>query len=200
MTDLLSHTHFFLAFFRILFRDLKPENVARNQHHAMQLFDFGLAKELKAGDLVIAGHGHGHDQYRLTGLTGTLRIMAPEVIQCQPYGLPADVYSFGILLWEVFEGTKNQLTAMEISQQNQRPELPSNNGSMRMPLDTLIQQCWAADINDRPTFDTICQELQSKLLAMDKETIDRLPTSSVIHRSEYLQQLSLESSESDMEQ
>ena len=94
-------------------------------------------------------------------------------------------------------GFKNQLTAMEISQQNQRPELPANG--MGLPLDTLVQQCWAANIKDRPTFDTICQELQSQLLAMDKETMDRLPTS-VIHRSEYLQQLSLESSESDMEQ
>jgi serine/threonine protein kinase len=175
-----------------LFRDLKLENVARNHHHAMQLFDFGLAKELKAVDLVVAGNG----QYRLTGLTGTLRIMAPEVIQCQPYGLPADVYSFGILLWEVFEGSKNQLTAMEISQQNRRPELPANG----MPVDTLAQQCWAATTEDRPTFDTICQELQSQLLAMDKETMDQSPTS-VIHRSEYLQQLSLESSSgSDMEQ
>lgn len=153
----------------------------------MQLFDFGLAKELKAVDLVVAGN----EQYHLTGLTGTLRIMAPEVIQCQPYGLPADVYSFGILLWEVFEGSKNQLTAMEISQQNRQPELPAND----MPVDTLAQQRWAAAIKVRPTFDTICQELQSQLLAMDKETMDGSPTSAN-HRSEYLQQLSLESSES----
>eukprot|EP00980_Cylindrotheca_fusiformis_P017156 scaffold5281_cov127-Cylindrotheca_fusiformis.AAC.5 len=70
----------------ILFRDLKTENVARNSRTgAMQLFDFGLAKELKATNKSDNG------QYHLTGLTGTLRIMSPEVIQCMPYGFSADL-------------------------------------------------------------------------------------------------------------
>ena len=82
---------------RILFRDLKTENLAFDHRNALQLFDFGLAKECKPVDLIDAPDG-----YKITGLTGTLRVMAPEVIQCLPYGLSADVYSFGILLWEVF--------------------------------------------------------------------------------------------------
>eukprot|EP00549_Striatella_unipunctata_P006841 CAMPEP_0118717740 /NCGR_PEP_ID=MMETSP0800-20121206/28346_1 /TAXON_ID=210618 ORGANISM="Striatella unipunctata, Strain CCMP2910" /NCGR_SAMPLE_ID=MMETSP0800 /ASSEMBLY_ACC=CAM_ASM_000638 /LENGTH=80 /DNA_ID=CAMNT_0006624549 /DNA_START=11 /DNA_END=250 /DNA_ORIENTATION=- len=37
----------------------------------------------------------------MTGLTGSRRYMAPEVARSQPYGLGVDVYSFGILLWEI---------------------------------------------------------------------------------------------------
>ena len=190
MTNPSSYRLLFLHFYSILFRDLKPENVASNHHLAHQLFDFGLAKELKPADLVVGKS----DEYHLTGLTGTLRIMAPEVIQCQPYGLPADVFSFGIVSWEVFRGGQNQLTAMEVSQQNQRPEFPSNE----TPLEDLIQRCWAANTNDRLTFDDICEELQYRLSGLDKEhNLDQTSPSSISRRSEYLRRLSQESSEAD---
>ena len=54
------------------------------------LLDFGLAR-----------HVQRHDERCLTWNVGTLRYMAPEVAQGQDYFYPADVYSFGILLWEV---------------------------------------------------------------------------------------------------
>jgi len=142
---------------RILFRDLKTENVCsttrtrsslgrtdttrsersngtsesifhtyheKNHQHQphqqqrMQIFDFGLAKECKSIDRITSRTSKNiwprnrqdlssfYDTYRMTGLTGTLRIMAPEVIQCIPYGLSADAYSFGICMWEVFQGSK----------------------------------------------------------------------------------------------
>lgn len=63
----------------------------------LQIFDFGLARELKAKDLVEAP-----DRYECTGLTGSRRYMAPEVVRCESYGFSADVYSYAILLWELF--------------------------------------------------------------------------------------------------
>jgi len=62
----------------------------------IKLFDFGLAKELKDEFKV------GPDQYHATEMTGTRRYMAPEVFsEAGLYGLPADVYSFVLILWEV---------------------------------------------------------------------------------------------------
>lgn len=82
---------------KILFRDLKPDNMGFNVRGDLQIFDFGLAKELKAKDLVEAP-----DRYECTGLTGSRRYMAPEVVRCDAYGFSADVYSYAILLWELF--------------------------------------------------------------------------------------------------
>ena len=64
MTNALLTPH--LHHNRILFRDLKPENVGVDVRGDMRLFDFGLAKELKVRDLVKAP-----DEYTATGLTGS---------------------------------------------------------------------------------------------------------------------------------
>jgi serine/threonine protein kinase len=166
-TSLSLYAHYFsvdsFILSSILFRDLKTENVAKNPRSgAMQLFDFGLAKELKATEKV------DNDQYHLTGLTGTLRIMSPEVIQCMPYGLGADVYSFAVVTWEVFTGDRNLLTASEVSK-GQRPECPV--AGMPACLESnLLQPCWRERPDQRPSATQICKELSSYKQMMFHQT------------------------------
>jgi len=178
---------------RILFRDLKTENVARNHHGAFQLLDFGLAKELKEKDRVtvhmvdtnaawsedssstadtpthsLAPSNSVEDlenTYKLTGLTGTLRIMSPEVLQCQPYGLAADVYSYGIMLWEVFQGERNRLNAPEVIK-GKRPELPVVGMPPR--IESLIKKCYGSPAF-RPTFAMLSQELEYQILELQQK-------------------------------
>jgi serine/threonine protein kinase len=180
---------------KILFRDLKTENVGTlladeddvlqaQKYQRMQIFDFGLAKECKAANRV-AGIGDMPPQngqcptdidfyttFHMTGLTGTLRIMAPEVIQCLPYGLSVDVYSFGVCLWEAFSGTKdNSLTAAEICK-GSRPTVPGmdRNSGAGMPstLQSLLTRCWAQDPSERPSFAEIGQFLHQELVELLK--------------------------------
>jgi len=56
----------------IIYRDLKPQNIGFNNRKELKLFDFGLAKELDPKDTV-------GDNYKMTGLSGSMRYMAPEV-------------------------------------------------------------------------------------------------------------------------
>jgi serine/threonine protein kinase len=149
------------------------------------LFDFGLAKECKPIDRIQHSQRPQQTQihqlnddiddyyavYRMTGLTGTLRVMAPEVIQCLPYGLPADVFSYGVCMWEVFGGVKNEsCTAAEICK-GDRPALPlldrSTGAGMPKQMQTLLNQCWAAEPKERPTFQQISKLLQNQLLALE---------------------------------
>jgi len=78
----------------IIFRDLKPANIGIDFDDNIKIFDFGLAKELKIE------HRVGADQYH-GSLAGTARYMAPEVSSGAPYGLPADVFSFVLILWQM---------------------------------------------------------------------------------------------------
>jgi serine/threonine protein kinase len=171
----LSSTIYLLS---ILFRDLKVENVAKNPRSgAMQLFDFGLAKELKAKDKI------GNDQYRLTGLTGTLRVMSPEVIQCVPYGSSADIYSFAIVAWEVFTGERNQLSAQDACK-GLRPDCHGIQSSIET---SLLQPCWRERPDLRPNATQICNLLAADLLALHQPNQDN-----IIHRVELLREISNE--------
>ena len=67
----------------IIYRDLKPDNIGFAQDGQLKLFDFGLAKRLEGVEKTRGGY------YNLTGNTGSLRYMAPEVANDEPYDLTA---------------------------------------------------------------------------------------------------------------
>eukprot|EP00958_Prasinococcus_capsulatus_P014174 scaffold1483_cov379-Prasinococcus_capsulatus_cf.AAC.6 len=81
----------------IIHRDLKPANVLIDHAGNLCLTDFGLCKFMPEG----ASH---NDKYEMSGKTGAVRYMAPEVFSVKKYGLSADLYSFGILANEIIEG------------------------------------------------------------------------------------------------
>jgi len=170
-------------FFRIVFRDLKPDNVAFDFRGDMRLFDFGLAKELKRADL-----RNPPDEFNATGLTGSRRYMAPEVVQCKEYGLSADVYSFAILAWEVLSG-KSAFEAMDLDKhfdlvvmKGKRPKLGK---TMEMKcskqLLVLLERMWSDDPKQRPLFKSVCEILSSQL-AVEKGGASSLDS----NRSQYL--------------
>jgi len=133
----------------ILFRDLKPENIGFDFDDNIKLFDFGLAKELK--------HEHriGPNQYYATDKTGTKRYMAPEVYSDEGiYGLPADVYSFSVILWEMlslqtpFEGLSPQAHAVQTYLKKSRPKL--RNRKWPEDVKKMIKEGWHHNPSRRP--------------------------------------------------
>ena len=142
----------------IIHRDLKLTNCGFDANGKFKLFDFGLATKLTQEKRIAL------DQYKLSGFTGTCRYMAPEVFQCIPYGKPADVYSFGLILWEimslerVFQGeTVDSLSEKVYGKKNFRPKIKSKWPST---FKHIIHKCWSADPSMRPSFVNIDSTLQ----------------------------------------
>lgn len=85
--------------------------------------------------------------------------MAPEVGSPQGYDFPADVYSFAILLWQILT-TKIPFEA-ELSSTTQDPaklikeRRPSLKYIENAQIQALLEACWAANPDDRPTFTEI---------------------------------------------
>lgn len=83
----------YLHSMKILYRDLKPENVLLDFHGHVKLTDFGLSKE-------------GMCESKLfTSFVGTAGYLAPEVVQSLGHGVPFDYYCFGCLIYVLLTGT-----------------------------------------------------------------------------------------------
>lgn len=128
------------------------------------MFDFGLAKELDPS--LRSGCS---EMYELSGNTGSLRYMSPEVARSEPYNLSADVYSFGLLLWQIcaldlpYDGMNRQDHAELVVHGNERPPLDS---SWSTPLRILMKRAWEPDPLVRPSMDSIYKILRREICAL----------------------------------
>ena len=146
---------------KVVLRDLKPDNVGFDYHGTVKLFDFGFARELHACDN--------------SEIAGSFRYMAPEHLRAIDENCPvlnvelsSDVYSFGLLLWELctLEKPYHQIDSQEelveaVVHQQWRPPVRSIPSAL---IRTLIAQCWHDLPSHRPNFDIICDMLEQKLI------------------------------------
>ena len=98
----------------------------------------------------------------MTGNTGSLRYMAPEVALRQPYTEKADVYSFGIIVWQMardkvpYKGMTRDEFMKNIVIGGDRPSLDKNWPSR---FSDLLTSCWNNDPLLRPSFAQIGLEV-----------------------------------------
>ena len=108
--------------------------------------------------------------HEMSGETGSLRYMAPEVASSMSYNQKADVYSFGVILWELlsyekpFDGMNREEFYEKVVHGGYRPEM-----SKKFPQDvaTLIRNCWSPDIETRPNFNKAA-ELLNEMITKEK--------------------------------
>ena len=132
----------------VIHRDLKSLNVLLTADYTAKVCDFGLSK-------VVAKH-------RLhTSGVGTPQWSAPEVMSGPNYDTKADVYSFGVLLWELthkevpYTGYDPIQMAVNVIA-GMRPKISSRCDPL---LAGMIRKCWAADPASRPPFSQVISEL-----------------------------------------
>ncbi|XP_038987378.1 integrin-linked protein kinase 1-like [Phoenix dactylifera] len=141
----------------IIHRDLKPRNVLLVNSNAdhLKVGDFGLSKLIRVQN--------SHDVYKMTGETGSYRYMAPEVFKHRKYDKKVDVFSFAMILYEMLEGDPpfsnyEPYEAAKYVAGGHRPTCRAKGYVQE--LRELTDQCWAADMNQRPSFLEILKRLE----------------------------------------
>lgn len=135
---------------KVIHRDLKSKNVVICSDYTCKICDFGASRFLGATTRM--------------SLAGTLPWMAPEVIQCLPSSETCDVWSFGVVLWELlthevpFKGIEGFQVAWAVVEKEERLTIPS---TCPAAFANLMTACWKTDPKERPSFSTILHHLNT---------------------------------------
>jgi serine/threonine protein kinase len=144
----------------IIYRDLKPENVGFDIRGDIKIFDFGLATELLESKKTDDG------LYNLTGMTGSPRYMAPEVALEQHYNEKCDVYSFALMLWQIYAlKTPFELYGMKSMKSrvwSGELKRPFVDAAWPVPIKSLLKRAWSRDLSKRPGFPQISKILRAE--------------------------------------
>lgn len=109
----------------------------------------------------------------MTSKIGTYQWMAPEVIAGFKYTEKADVFSFGVILWELatrkppYYGIDGTEVSKKVIKEDMRPEI--NDKECPKPFLELMHLCWDRNPENRPFFD----EAIDKLEAMNFKALDK---------------------------
>ncbi|XP_055678061.1 fibroblast growth factor receptor homolog 1-like isoform X1 [Lutzomyia longipalpis] len=149
----------YLASRRCIHRDLAARNVLVSDDYVMKIADFGLARDIQDTD------------YYRKATNGRLPIkwMAPESLTDKFYDTKSDVWSYGILLWEIMSFGEQPYPSiysaddlnifLRCDHRLEKPKRCSNNIYM------LMRQCWQFNPQDRPNFSQLVVDLDKILSA-----------------------------------
>uniref|UniRef100_A0A8C6W0B6 Fibroblast growth factor receptor n=1 Tax=Nothobranchius furzeri TaxID=105023 RepID=A0A8C6W0B6_NOTFU len=156
----------YLASQKCIHRDLAARNVLVTESNVMKIADFGLARDV-----------HNIDYYKKT-TNGRLPVkwMAPEALFDRVYTHQSDVWSFGVLMWEIFTLGGSPYPGIPVEElfkllkEGHRMDKP---GNCTNELYMMMKDCWHAISSQRPTFKQLVEDLDRILtLSTNEEYLD----------------------------
>lgn len=135
----------------IVHRDLKSPNLLVDKNWVVKVCDFGLSR-LKH-----------HTFLSSKSTAGTPEWMAPEVLRNEPSNEKCDVYSFGVILWELatlripWSGMNPMQVVGAVGFQDRRLEIPEEVDPM---VAQIINDCWEVEPRKRPSFSQLMSRLK----------------------------------------
>merc|ERR1712232_689225 len=148
----------------IIYRDLKPDNIGFDVEGNVKLFDFGLAKELDERQKTSDG-----ESYHISGGLGSRMYMSPEVVLNQPYNLSSDLYTFGLVLWEILALEKPYREIPTRNTYRERVCLAGHRPSMSGKhlwserLRNIMKSAWQYDPKCRPSMRSVRRALKKEM-------------------------------------
>ncbi|KAJ8709066.1 hypothetical protein PYW07_008892 [Mythimna separata] len=156
----------YLASRRCIHRDLAARNVLVSDDCILKIADFGLAKDV-----------HSNDYYRKkTEGRLPVRWMAPESLYHKVFTTQTDVWSFGVLLWEImtlggtpYPTVPGQYMYQHLSAGHRMEKPPCCSLEIYM----LMRECWSFSPGDRPSFTELVEDLDKILtVTANQEYLD----------------------------
>ncbi|XP_056140403.1 macrophage colony-stimulating factor 1 receptor 2 [Lampris incognitus] len=154
----------FLSSQNCIHRDVAARNILLTEHRVAKICDFGLARDIRNDDnYVVQGNA------RLP-----VKWMAPESIFECIYTTQSDVWSYGVLLWEIFSLGQSPYPNMAVDSNFYK--MIKDGRHMSQPdfapskMYQLMVRCWSLEPTERPTFNTITQ-LMKRLFTSYNDTL-----------------------------
>ncbi|PAA90245.1 hypothetical protein BOX15_Mlig013558g1 [Macrostomum lignano] len=160
----------YLESLNFVHRDLRAANILVGDNNWVKVADFGLARMTAEDDIYTADEGAKFP----------IKWTAPEAAQNRMFSVKSDVWSFGVLMWEIvtygrapYVGMANRQVLEEVSKGYRMPNPHSGHVYCDNNIYQLMLECWSANPDSRPTFAYLKDVFENYNVATEIQYVDK---------------------------